>query len=99
MCESGAFASAFVYLCRNLGRRLLKRSIRDCEDGGRITGSVVYCRVYGLRRICGGRGTGRRRVLRSIMVFSTSSIGHPPSPGDSILNVGCRRSMASMLMH
>lgn len=36
MCERGAVARAEVYLCKNLGRRRLKRSMREAEVGGGV---------------------------------------------------------------
>jgi len=41
MCVTGALPSALVYLCRNFGKRRLKRSIRDWEDAGEAGSSVA----------------------------------------------------------
>jgi hypothetical protein len=41
MWVTGALPSALVYLCRNLGRRRLKRSMRDWEEDGGAMGSVA----------------------------------------------------------
>jgi hypothetical protein len=73
MCVTGAFARADVYLCRNFGRRRLKRSMRDWEVGGGLGASVAKRRVCGWWRSWDGRWAARKRVLRSILVTDVSS--------------------------
>jgi hypothetical protein len=65
----GALPKALVYLCRNLGRRRLKRAIRAEDtggEGGEGGGGVVYGRVGALRGMNGLR-EARRRVRRNMV--------------------------------
>lgn len=67
MCERGALARADVYLWRNLGRRRLKRSMRDAEDGGGV-GWVANWRRVRVREDVDRRCCVARRMVRCIMV-------------------------------
>jgi hypothetical protein len=68
----GALPKALVYLCRNLGRRRLKRAILADDTGGEDGGGVVYGRVGALRAINGLR-EARRRVRRNMVSWSEPS--------------------------
>jgi hypothetical protein len=63
ICDKGAVASAFVYLCRNLGSLRLKRAIRDCEVCG-PGASLAYRLANGLH--CGNGWMGGWRARRSV---------------------------------
>lgn len=65
MWESGALASAEVYLCRNLGRRRLKRSMREAEVGGGVGWVAKRRGRKGVLFIL--RCVARRRVRCSIV--------------------------------
>lgn len=64
--ERGAVASAEVYLCRNLGRRWLKRDMRDADVGGGVgwvakrRGRMLW--MFGVRRC-----VARKRVRCSML--------------------------------